>query len=108
MPTVIPALTCICRDCVHERLGGCKNPHACAEEALERLHEIAPKYNPLEIELHDNLSLTHRRKMSNKNAQDRGGDILLDPTITCRNSLAEYFRTFVDPKKVSLTPAYHQ
>jgi len=91
----IPALTCICRDCVHERIGGCKNPHACAEEALEHLREIAPKYNPLEIDLHDNLSLMHRRKMSNKNAQDSGGDTLFDPTITCRNSLAECFRTLL-------------
>ena len=91
----IPALTCICRDCVHERIGGCKNPHACAEEALEHLREIAPKYNPLEIDLHDNLSLMHRRKMSNKNAQDSGGDTLFNPTITCRNSLAECFRTLL-------------
>ncbi|KAH9071068.1 hypothetical protein EDB83DRAFT_2177127, partial [Lactarius deliciosus] len=90
----IPSQMCICRECVRDRLEGCRNPQACAEEALSRLSEIAPKYNPLELTAHDNLSLTHRRITRNIDARDKDGDILFDPTITCKNSLAECFRTF--------------
>ncbi|KAH9178320.1 hypothetical protein EDB89DRAFT_1843517 [Lactarius sanguifluus] len=62
----IPSPACICRDCVQDRRDSCKNPQACTEEALLRLNEIAPKYNPLVISAHNNLSLTHRRIAKNK------------------------------------------
>ncbi|KAH9166284.1 hypothetical protein EDB89DRAFT_1835929, partial [Lactarius sanguifluus] len=101
----IPSQVCICRDCVQDRLEGCRNPQACAEEALSRLSEIAPKYNPLERNTLDNLSLTHRRITKNKDARDKDGNILFNPTITCKNSLVECFRTFTDPEKLSLMPA---
>jgi len=56
----IPALTCTCSTCSQERARGCDNPHTRAREALTRIHDIAPKYNPLQIgEQHDKLSLMH-------------------------------------------------
>ncbi|KAH9049818.1 hypothetical protein EDB83DRAFT_2226819 [Lactarius deliciosus] len=64
----IPSPACICRECVRDRLDGCRNPHACTEEAHSRLSKIAPKYNPLKITVHDNLSLTHRRIAQNRDA----------------------------------------
>ena len=58
--THTPSLTCICMECVRDRRSGCRNPQACAEEAVRRLNDIAPKYNPLVFEHHDkNLSLCY-------------------------------------------------
>lgn len=51
-------LTCICRLCVRDRIAGCRQPHACAQEALERLNAITPKLNPLRLDSHGDLSLT--------------------------------------------------
>jgi hypothetical protein len=104
--THTPEPNCTCQDCTEERRGGCKNPHECAREALMRIHEIAPKYNPLQIgEQHDNLSLTRRRKGRNKLARQNDEEILFDPSITCKNNLAECFRIFTNPDRLSPIPA---
>ena len=92
-----PTQDCLCQDCNNDRASGCTNPHACANEALTRVHELAPKYNPLLIgEQHDNLSLTNRRKRENTLARQNDTEILFDPTITCKDSVAECFRIFTD------------
>ena len=101
-----PLPNCACQDCTADRAGGCLNPHACAANALMRIHELAPKYNPLQIgEQHDNLSLTHRRKSRNILARQSDEEILFDPTITCKDSVAECFRVFTDTAGLSPIPA---
>ena len=100
-----PDQACICIECVHDRQGGCKNPHACALEATARLKDIAPKYNPLAIEHHDNLSLTPNRKARNGDARTEGSSVLFDPTITCKDGIEECFRVFTDPERLSMNPA---
>ena len=104
-PNHQPNLTCICRDCVRDRRGGCQHPHACAEEALNRLNLIAPKLNPLQRDGHGNLSLTKRRTMTNEIAKANNGSILFDPSITSKNDLAECFRIFTTPDRLSNIPA---
>ena len=99
---------CPCVDCTNDRSLHCSNPHRCASEALERLHKIYPKLNPLRLgDPHDNLSLTRHRKALNKLAHAERGEILFDPSITCKDSLAECFRVFTDPKRLSSIPAQH-
>ena len=98
----VPNLTCLCIECVHDRWGGCKNPHACALEAELRLSEIAPKYNPLAIEYHDTLSLTPDRKRRNYDARQ---GLLFDPTITCKDGIQECFRIFTSPERIPRCPA---
>ena len=97
----VPNQTCICRECVQDRRGGCKNPHACALEAVTRLNGIAPKYNPLAIEHHDTLSLTPNRKKRNRAACQEGQSRLFDPTITCKDGIQECFRIFTSKEGAS-------
>ena len=98
--------TCNCRDCTQDRQSGCRDPHACATEALHRLHSIYPKLDPLLLgDPHDNLSLTRHRKARNEIAQHRNEAILFDPSITCKNDLAECFRIFTNPERLTNRPA---
>ena len=97
---------CACADCTSDRLEGCRNPHACAQEALTRIHQIKPKLNPLQPRgHHGNLSLTKRRKAWNVAAKQNQGAILFDPSFTSKNNLGECFRVFTDPNGISDIPA---
>ncbi|KAH9061793.1 hypothetical protein EDB83DRAFT_2172479, partial [Lactarius deliciosus] len=101
-----PDPNCACIDCIEDRINKCRDPHRCATEAQTRIQETAPKLNPLSLSNpHDNLSLTKRRKDQNISAREENGEILFDPTITCKNNLAECFRIFTDPTKISPYPA---
>jgi hypothetical protein len=44
-----PTPTCSCRNCIQDRREGCRNLQECANEALTRLQDIAPKFNPLAL-----------------------------------------------------------
>ena len=102
----IPSPACLCMECVGDRQKGCKNPQACVEEAAIRINDIVPKYNLLMIETHDNLSLTPNRKRKNKETHwEEETKILFDPTITCKDRIAECFYIFTDPTKISMMPA---
>lgn len=100
-----PNQACVCMECVQERQGGCKNPHACTLEALNRINDIAPKYNPLAFEPHDTLSLTPNRKARNSDGRSEGEGVLFDLTITCKDGIQECFRVFTNPNKIMLNPA---
>ena len=101
-----PTPQCVCRDCIRDRLDGCRNPHACASEALTRIQRIAPKLNPLlPNDHHDDLSLTRHRKQRNEAARTNNGAILFDPSITSKSHLAECFRIFTKPNRISNIPA---
>ena len=108
--THVPSPICICMECVRDRRNGCRNPQACAEEAVRRLNDIAPKYNPLVFEHHDRkLSLTPNRKAKNREArQKKEGEVTFDPAITCKDGIAECFRVFTEPTKLSMNPASRQ
>ncbi|KAH7903891.1 ribonuclease H-like protein [Hygrophoropsis aurantiaca] len=68
---------------------------------------MSPKYNTNNNPQTDNLTLTHRRKEKNQNSRiQRKGEITFDPTISTKNSIAECFRIFTDPNKLSQQPAY--
>ena len=74
--------------------------------ALAQINLIAPKLNPLDPgDIHDNLSLTPTRKNNNCEAQANDGKIRFDPSITCKRDLAECFRIFTNPSKISTLPA---
>ena len=97
---------CICQDCVRDRRKGCKNPHACAVEARIRIENIAPKLNPNHTgDNRDNLTLTRNRKQSNEAARRTQGEIIFDPTITCKDDLSECFRIFTNPNQITNIPA---
>ncbi|KAN0115797.1 Ribonuclease H-like domain containing protein, partial [Russula decolorans] len=102
----LPIPVCACRDCALDRLEGCLNPHQCAQEALTRIHLIGPKMNPLSPGLlHGNFSLTPGQKATNTAAKETNAKILFDPSVTCKNNLAECFRIFTNANKISNLPA---
>jgi ribonuclease HI/exonuclease III len=97
-----PEQYCICRECIYNRLEGCRNPHRCASEALKRLQKISPRLNPLSpSNRHGGLSLTKRRKAMNRTAKKNGEAIIFDPSITSKEDLAECFRTFTNPDRIA-------
>jgi len=71
------------------------------KEALVRINLIPPKHNPMTQEPPDGMSLTRSRKLRNKRARLTNGEITLDPSITCKESLTECFRIFTDPERNS-------
>ena len=93
--------TCTCRECTQDQNLGCRNPHKCAAEALTRLNLIHPKHNPTRQEPPDGMSLTRTRKLRNERARQHDGEITFDPSITCKDSLAECFRIFTNPDRIS-------
>ena len=75
-------------------------------DALARIDLIVPKLNPLDPgDNHDNLSLTPARKNNNREARATNGKIRFDPSITCKHNLAECFRIFTDPNRISTLSA---
>ena len=97
---------CVCHECIEDRINGCRDPHTCAEEARTRIQQIFPKFNPLlPGDRHDTLSLTRRRKERNERARENDGEITFDPSITSKEDLAECFRIYTDPKKITNIPA---
>lgn len=97
-----PLPTCPCNDCTLDRNKGCLFPHRCALEATTRIRLIEPKMNPISPpQYHGNFSLTPRRKATNLIAKENNDEILFDPTITCKNTLADCFRIFTNPNRIS-------
>jgi ribonuclease HI/exonuclease III len=104
----IPLFFCHCDDCDLDRSKGCENPQKCAMEAQKRLNRLAPKYQPSFQHNQDDLSLTKRRKQKNKEAHNLNGNITFNPSTTTKHNLADGFRIFVDPHKITNTPASRQ
>ncbi|EPQ51388.1 hypothetical protein GLOTRDRAFT_48937, partial [Gloeophyllum trabeum ATCC 11539] len=101
-----PTKRCACPACALDRRHGCTNPHRCAKTAAAILQSFSDLTNMSNRPHPDNLTLTHRRLEKNKQAHAERGTITFDPTLTAKNSLAECFRVFLDPKTVSTSPAY--
>ncbi|KAA1466380.1 RnaseH-domain-containing protein [Dentipellis sp. KUC8613] len=99
------AINCKCPPCKLDRQKGCPHPNKCAQKALNVINGIAPKLNPKHEYPPDNLSFTHRRKQQNIVAHRENGEITFDPSVTCKTSLAECFRIFVDDKTFIEEPA---
>jgi len=93
-PTYRKNQNCACQECSDNRTLGCKNPHKCAKEALTRLNLIPPKHNPMKQEPPDGMSLTRSRKQRNERAKQMNREITFDPSITCKETLAECFQIF--------------
>jgi len=100
-PTHRKNRNCTCQECASERNLGCRNPHKCATEAIARLNLIPPKHNPMKQDPPDGMSLTRSRKLRNERARQTDGVVTLDPSITCKESLAECFRIFTNPNRIS-------
>jgi len=97
---------CPCRNCSIDQEKGCYNPHECAQVATAKINRISPKWNPWGPENPlDGLSLTPTRKTNNLRAKLNNDEITFNPTLTCNESLAETFRVFVDPSRISALPA---
>jgi ribonuclease HI len=101
-----PSPQCLCSECTRDRSNKCRNPHACAEDALSRIHLIVSKLNPIEHgDTHDSLSLTPSRKARNQTARENNEAVLFDPSITNKENLGECFRIFAKPEQISNLPA---
>ena len=101
----VPNLTCTCVECAKDRLKGCRNPHECAKEALKRISEIAPKFNPLiGLTQRDDFSLTPSRDARKIAADENNDKIMFDAEIACKTDITECFRIFTGPNKISQTP----
>ena len=75
-------------------------------EALTRLNRISPRLHPIGPENpQDSLSPTPTCKASNDRARLNNGLVTFDPSLTCNENLAECFRVFVDPNRMSAFPA---
>ncbi|KAF8833038.1 hypothetical protein BDN67DRAFT_917729, partial [Paxillus ammoniavirescens] len=97
-----PRRDCECQNCEHDRKKGCGNLHHCATTARTILSRLAPKFNTYTRAPKDNLTLTHHRKEKNSRViVNKGDEIVFDPSLTARSSLAECFRVFVDPRKTA-------
>jgi hypothetical protein len=97
-----PTAYCQCHPCRTDKEQNCVNPDACAQEAKKRIEMIPPKLNPMHLGYHHgNLSLTRRRRDQNTLAKTTNDAILFDLTITSKENLAECFRIFTDPTKLS-------
>jgi len=93
---------CQCHPCKIDRKKNCLNPDTCATEAKKRVEMIPPKLNPTHPGYHHrNLSLTRTRKEQNSRAKVTNDAILFNPTIISKVNLAECFRIFTDPTKIS-------
>jgi len=90
---------CTCQECMANRTLGCTNPHKCTMEALARLSLIHPKYNLMKQEPPDGMSLTRTWKLLNERARQENGVITFNPSITCKENLAECFRVFSYPDR---------
>ena len=90
---------------MEDKTNGCINPHECATEALTRLNLIPPKHDPTKQEPPDGLSLTRSGKARNEAARLNKGEIIFDPSITCKENLADCFQIFTDPTKKTDQPA---
>jgi ribonuclease HI len=78
-------------------------------EALTRITDIAPLLNPLiNASQKDHLSLTPTRNARKQTKEEHQDKILFDPEISCKTNLAECFRVFTDPNRISRTPARRQ
>jgi hypothetical protein len=53
----------------------------------------------------DGLSLTPNRKARNAIALLTNKDVIFDPSITCKGTLADCFRIFTESDEITLTPA---
>ena len=88
---------CSCADCNKDRLKGCENPHKCAVSAYNLLVGISQKLNPMGPSQKDGLTLTHHRIEKNARANlPRGDEILFNPSVTTRSSLADCFRVHME------------
>jgi len=100
-PTHQKNRNCTCQECANERNLGYRNLYKCAMEAIVRLNLIPPKHNPMKQDPPDGMSLTQLWKLRNKRARQIDREVTLDPSITCKESLAECFRIFTTPNRIS-------
>ena len=103
-----PVFSCHCEDCTDDRTNGCINPQRCAIDAQRRLEKLVPKLNPLGPTHNNNLSLTTQRKAANVVARRENTGIIFDPSVTEKSNLADCFRVFTDPERISNAPAERQ
>ena len=97
-------IDCPCEDCNKDRRKGCRHPHKCAVSAYNLLVGLSQKLNPSGPTQKDGLTLTHHRLEKNARANlPRGDEILFNPSVTTRSSLADCFRVHMDHVPSPLT-----
>ncbi len=89
-----PAASCLCPDCVKDRVEGCDNPHRCSMAARKILEMMYPRWAIGPRRPEDGLSLTVNRKSMNVIRSECDGRVLFDPSIQARLPLANHFRVF--------------
>ncbi|KAG0694781.1 hypothetical protein DFH29DRAFT_814914, partial [Suillus ampliporus] len=72
-PTTAPqhweSHNCECELCASDRQAGCKNPNKCISTAAAIINNLAPKFNPFQCPINDELTLTHHRLEKNTRAR---------------------------------------
>lgn len=105
----VPNRACICIECARDRLRNCRFPHQCAQEALTRISDIAPKFNPLTgTSQRDLFSLSPTRNTWRNAAEEYLDTTLFNPEIACKTDLSECFRIFTNPNNDAPTPVRRQ
>jgi ribonuclease HI len=96
---------CKCRDCKDDRELGCPSPWKCAEEALEMLKDIKPKWNGLEERLEDGLTMHKRAIEENEEMIRQRGLVTFNPSVTVRTDINACIRIFTEPNSSADEPA---
>ncbi|KAI0323678.1 hypothetical protein GY45DRAFT_1264198 [Cubamyces sp. BRFM 1775] len=87
--------SCSCLSCVRDRVDlACPNPHRCAMAARKLVDRLHAKWQPVDRDPCDGLTLTRRRREENELAHDENGRIVFNPTLTLAPPLALAFWAF--------------
>jgi ribonuclease HI len=96
---------CKCNDCKSDRALGCPSPWRCAEEALEMLKDIKPKWNGLETRYEDGLTLNEREIEQNEISLEQRELVTFNPSVTVRTDINACIRIFTNPTGSADEPA---
>jgi ribonuclease HI/exonuclease III len=97
---------CACNECGEDRRKGCANPNKCSKIALTLLQRMEDTFKEHSAGTTDNLSHTPGRKKKYNDAKAAQGDeVVFDPSVTIKNSLAEAIRIFTGGAELPKQPA---
>jgi ribonuclease HI/endonuclease/exonuclease/phosphatase family metal-dependent hydrolase len=98
---------CRCTTCRTMREQGCLHPIKCMGRARKILDKLPEKFSLNSRPPNDGLTLTHHRVERNQqNSTRQTEEIIFDPTMSTKTSLAECFRAFVSKERLTMEPAH--
>src|SRR5258708_6953214 len=99
--------SCPCQNCSLYKSRGCPHPHRCFKEACLLLVDLSPKFDPFDdIHLFDKNITDNDQMATSTNAISPAKNIkIFNSSTTSLGDIHEHLHIFVNPKKLSLSPA---